>query len=107
VSLVEKRTVTRFYATRKILGEGGFYSMYRRSFSRAADAFLWVARAALFNARNTRCQCKRIEREYTGSPAWDGGPGQCRYCDQVQWAPIVARLARILRQRDSVATGQP
>jgi hypothetical protein len=96
---VEKRTVSRYFATRTVFDFDGDERTQRKGFARANDAWLWVARSALFRARDSRCQCKRIEREYTGSPAHDGGPQQCRYCDSALWQPIVARLARILRSR--------
>jgi hypothetical protein len=99
--IVEKRTVARFFASRTVFDFEGDERTQRKGFARVVDAYRWVARAALFNARDARCHCKRIEREYTGDPARDGGPCQCRYCDPKQWLPIVERLTRIMRSRDS------
>ena len=103
---VTSRTVRRYFASRMVPSKGNFddgggddYYTQRRGFADAPRAWLWVARGALFRARIERCYCARVKAEYRGEPAWDGGPGQCRYCDQDKWRPVVARLARIMQHR--------
>lgn len=98
---VTEQTRRVFRAERTLLCEDDSTRVQVRTFFVEPAAWLWVARASLFAARAARCQCKRIEREYRGSPAMDGGPGQCRLCDREQWRPAVERLARILRARSN------
>lgn len=107
MSAVTRRVCPRFFATREVPtrreeSDGELYTQ-RRSFAVEAAAWRWVARGALFVKRAAECYCdKVVQPVYRGSPAWDGGPDapkQCEYCDQNQWAPVVARLARIMMSR--------
>ena len=106
--ILERRNVVRFFAERIVPCatdpdyEGPEFVTQRKGFSNQPTAFLWIARGALFVARAERCYCNKLQREYKGSPAWDGGPEQCRYCDRAKWDPVVERLARILRTRCGV-----
>lgn len=61
-----------------------------RTFLTEWPAWKWVARAALFNARESRggeCSSPRHPEH------------ECPLCDPAYWVPVVDRLARILRSR--------
>jgi hypothetical protein len=106
------RRVPRYFASREVPTMGNSPDdresyVQRKGFADAKRAWLWVARAALFWARAQHCYCKRLEQEYRGEPAMDGGPDQCRYCDKEKWRPVVERLARIMRHRSEKAKTRP
>ena len=89
---VERRMVTRYFATRVLPNGDDTSRVQRRSFAREATAWVWVARAALFSARDQRCGSG-----YGGLDEYSNAC-MCKLCDPAKWQPV-ERLARILRAR--------
>lgn len=96
--IVEKRTVTRYYATRKLrmppskLFDHDTYTQ-RRTFAVKRAAYEWVARASIFK--------RRVEQGCQSKPHQDDGACTCRYCDESKFRQMMERLARLLMHYDT------